>query len=75
MTKNPILHDITKHMELDLYFVRDKVIQSELLNNYVLTLEYVGNTFTKTLPIVGFQYLKQAHNNWITIKIEGECWE
>ena len=31
MTANPVLHVRTKHVKLDLYFVRDIVVQKQIL--------------------------------------------
>ena len=46
---NPILHSKTKHMELDLYFVREKVIAKQLDVNHVTSIDQVENVFIKPL--------------------------
>lgn len=55
LTSNPILHPKMKHIELDFYFVQEKVLTSQLLVQRVPTNEQTIDIFTK--PLSGPQCL------------------
>nr|CAN78706.1 hypothetical protein VITISV_028658 [Vitis vinifera] len=55
---NPVLHSKTKHMELDLYFVREKVMERKLVVNHVPTGDQVADVFTKPLSFRFFDKLR-----------------
>ncbi|GMI66032.1 hypothetical protein HRI_000272500 [Hibiscus trionum] len=59
MAANPVLHAKTKHFELDLHFVRDKVAAQEIQVNHVPADCQVADTFTKPLPVVKFESLRR----------------
>ncbi|KAK6131700.1 hypothetical protein DH2020_034567 [Rehmannia glutinosa] len=47
LTANPVLHARTKHIELDLYFVREKVQQHLLEIRHVPAVDQIADIFTK----------------------------
>ena len=47
LSANPIQNSRTKHMELDLYFVREKVVSKEIEVNHVPSAEQLADVFTK----------------------------
>ncbi|RVX23296.1 Retrovirus-related Pol polyprotein from transposon RE2 [Vitis vinifera] len=49
LSVNPILHSRTKHMELDLYFVNEKVMERKLVVNHIPTEDQVADVLTKPL--------------------------
>lgn len=49
MANNLVLHAHIKHIELNLYFVIDKVLTKEILLNHVPTVDQVTHIFTKSL--------------------------
>ena len=49
LAANPILHARTKHVELDLYFVRDKVAQRKLEVKHVPALDQLADVLTKSI--------------------------
>ena len=83
LSANPIMHSRTKHIELDLYFLREKVMAKELDVHHVPTIDQVVDIFTKPLSAQFFQRLKhkltvcssengdQAHNG-DQARLEGE---
>ena len=58
LSVNPILHSRTKHMELDLYFVNEKVMERKLVVNHVPTGYRVADVFTKPLSFRFFDKLR-----------------
>ena len=46
---NPVLHARTKHIELDLYFVREKVLQKKLEIRHVPSQDETADVFTKAV--------------------------
>ncbi|XP_060674851.1 secreted RxLR effector protein 161-like [Ziziphus jujuba] len=58
LAENPVLHQRTKHIEIDMHFVRDKVLEKSLQIRYVPTRDQVADVFTKSLGTSRFLYLK-----------------
>lgn len=58
LAKNPILHARTKHVEIDLHFVRDKVLDSSLVLQHVSSFDQVADCLTKPLTSAHFASLK-----------------
>ena len=49
LTKNPIFHAWTKHIDLHYHFFRERVLSSEVELRYVSTNRQVANIFNKQL--------------------------
>ncbi|MCI25356.1 disease resistance protein, partial [Trifolium medium] len=49
LSHNPVLHSRTKHMELDIHFVREKVGNKDLTVQHVSTTDQLADIFTKPL--------------------------
>ncbi|KAL6326076.1 hypothetical protein AAG906_000951 [Vitis piasezkii] len=54
LSTNPILHSRTKHIEIDLYFVREKVLQKQIQIHYVPSSDQLVDVFTKAIPSFRF---------------------
>jgi hypothetical protein len=50
LSTNPIQHQRTKHVEMDLHFVREKVAIGQLRVLHVPTISQFANIFMKGLP-------------------------
>jgi hypothetical protein len=50
MTSNPVQHQRTKHIEIDLHFVREQVVVGNLRVLHVPTTSQYADIFTKGLP-------------------------
>lgn len=57
IAKNPVFNEITKHIELDFHFTRDKVLEGLLQLTYLPTRSQIADVFTKVSPSPLFKSL------------------
>lgn len=50
LASNPIFHARTKHIEVDYHFVRQKVLNQDVMIKYISTVDPLVDLFTKSLP-------------------------
>ncbi|KAH9681326.1 retrovirus-related pol polyprotein from transposon RE1 [Citrus sinensis] len=62
LARNPILHSKSKHIELDVHYIRDKVLGKELEVRYIPTEEQVSDVLTKALSFPKFNYFRSKLN-------------
>ena len=58
LAKNLVFHARTKHIEIDVHFVREKVLAKEVEVRFVPSEEQVVDVFTKALSIPRFEYFR-----------------
>ncbi|KAH9668130.1 retrovirus-related pol polyprotein from transposon RE1 [Citrus sinensis] len=62
LAKNPVFHSKSKHIELDVHYIRDKVLNKELEVRYIPTEEQVADVLTKPLSFPKFSYFRSKLN-------------
>jgi len=60
MTANPVHHRLTKHIEIDIYFVREKVALGEVRVLHVPSQYQFADIMTKGLPVQLFQDFRSS---------------
>ena len=59
---NPVLHAQTKHMEIDVFFVREKVMKKQLVVYHIPVLDQWTDALTKPLSPNRFMFLRAKLN-------------
>ena len=54
LSANPVLHARSKHIELDLYFVREKVLRKQVEVRHVPAIDQLADIFTKAISSSSF---------------------
>jgi hypothetical protein len=62
MTSNPVQHQRTKHIEIDLHFIREQVVIGDLRALHVPTTSQYADIFTKGLPSSVFTEFRTSLN-------------
>ena len=60
MSENPIQHQRTKHIEIDIHFVREKVQRGQIRVLHVPSRYQLADIFTKGLPSVLFRDFRSS---------------
>ncbi|KAG8480777.1 hypothetical protein CXB51_025440 [Gossypium anomalum] len=62
LAANPVLHAKVKHVELDIHFVREKVLSNQLCVNFVPGRDQVADVLTKPLTVGDFSRCRDHLN-------------
>jgi hypothetical protein len=60
MSLNPVHHKRTKHIELDIHFVREKVALGEIRVAHIPTTQQLADIFTKGLPTAVYNDFRRS---------------
>lgn len=58
LAHNPVMHNRTKHMELDIFFVREKILSKSLIVEHVPAMDQWADALTKPLSAAKFLPLR-----------------
>ena len=72
MTKNPVHHSRTRHIETRHHFIREQVASGSIQVAYCSTHDQVADLFTKPLSMDKFVYLRSLLGV-VNFSIKGEC--
>ena len=56
LSKNPVFHDKSKHIEIEYHYIRDMLQRGAVKLQYVATNEQIADVLTKPLAKVKFEY-------------------
>ena len=59
LSKNSVLHSRTKHIDIQYHFIKEHVLNGDIMLDYICTEEKLADIFTKRLVEERFSYLRR----------------
>ncbi|XP_052735546.1 uncharacterized protein LOC128197530 [Vigna angularis] len=73
LSKNPVSHGRSKHLEVKYHFLRDLVSKGRIVLSYCRTEEQLEDIFTKALKVDRFDFLKKIGVISLDACLRGKC--
>ena len=70
LSKNPMFHDKSKHIEIKYHYIRDMVQRGAMKLQYVATDDQIADVLMKPLARVKFEYFREKLG---VLQIEVKC--
>ena len=70
MVANPVQHECIKHVEMDCYFIREKLITGAIKTEYIPSTHQLADIFTKQLPVHQQNHLLNKLGVYSTIPLQ-----
>lgn len=58
LASNPVMHTRSKHIEVDIHFIRDQVLNNQIIVTYVPSTDQIADCLTKALSHSRFSQLR-----------------
>lgn len=65
LTEKLLFHGRTKHIKINVHFIRDKITVNELEVKYVNIMNQLTDFLTKALPTSSFEYVRSKLNVYL----------
>ena len=59
MSKNPVFHDKSKHINIKYHYIKDMVQRGAMKLQYVVTDDQIDDVLTNPLAIMNFEYFRE----------------